>query len=241
MRLDHYFANKIKENSDPVLRFYGWTPHCISIGYHQDSAILYKEKIGEDSLDFVRRPTGGRAIFHAAELTYSIVVPLSLIPHRELYAFMHSIIAFALNKLGYPVNLSMHGMRLPQHTHTAEDYPCFTRSVDTEIQFDGKKVVGSAQKILKYSVLQHGSILIGNEHKRLVKYLHTTDKQAHIITSELDVRTISLSDINKNHLNPEKIMTSVINILESVDAVSVYFQELEVNELTDSLKYEITV
>lgn len=239
MRLDNYFSHIANDNSNPVLRFYGWDPNCISIGYHQDQSILNDIQLGEDGFDSVRRPTGGRAIFHARELTYSIVMPSSMMTHQQLYSFIHRIIAKSLNDLGYPVKLTSGQKKLPRISHTAEDFPCFTRSAETEIQYGGKKVVGSAQKILKSSTLQHGSILIGSEHKQLVHYLRMNDQQTAKIKSELEQKTICLADIKKDPLTPEKIMTRVINLLESLETISVYFEELEEQEITASARYEI--
>ena len=85
MRLDNYFSHIANDKSNPVLRFYGWNPHCISIGYHQDQNIINDIRLGEDGFDIVRRPTGGRAIFHAQELTYSIVMPSLIMTHQQLF------------------------------------------------------------------------------------------------------------------------------------------------------------
>ena len=106
MRLDNYFASIGNEKFEPVLRFYGWKPSCISIGYHQNKNVLKLDRIRDDGYDIVRRPTGGRAIFHARELTYSIVIPASVMTHRKLYAFFHQLIAAALIVLGYDVTLT---------------------------------------------------------------------------------------------------------------------------------------
>lgn len=241
MRLDNYFSYIANDNSNPVLRFYGWNPHCLSIGYHQDKSIIKDIQLGEDGYDIVRRPTGGRAIFHAQELTYSIVMPSSAMTHQQLYSFIHRLIARSLNDLGYPVKLKSGQTKLPRILQSAEDFPCFTRSAETEIQYRGKKVVGSAQKILKSSILQHGSILIGSDHKQLIHYLRMTGQQTVKIKSELEQKTICLADIKKNPLTPEKIMTRVINLLESLETISVYFQELEEQEYTASKGYEIKI
>lgn len=241
MRLDNYFSHIANDKSNPVLRFYGWNPNCLSIGYHQDQSIINDIRLGEDGFDIVRRPTGGRAILHAQELTYSIVMPSSIMAHQQLYSFIHRLIAQSLNDLGYPVELTSGQRKLPRISHTAEDFPCFTRSAETEIQYSSKKVVGSAQKILKSSILQHGSILIGSDHKQLIHYLRMTGQQTEKIKSELEQKTICLTDIKKDPLTPEKIMTRVINLLESLETISVYFQELAEQEITASTGYEINL
>ncbi len=239
MRLDNMFVNISNENSDPVLRFYGWEPFCVSLGFHQSRDVLDIMKLKRDGCDVVRRPTGGRAIFHAQELTYSIVMPISKMNHRELYAFSHQIIASALKSMGYAVELTSGLKKMPRISQMPEDFPCFTRSAETEVQFNEKKVVGSAQKILKTAILQHGSILIGPQHKQLSRYLNTNEKQLQLIDADIKKKTVCLSEIKKNGLTPEKIMTNVVKQLESADSISVYFQDLSKTEIENSDRYEI--
>ncbi len=239
MRLDNYFASYCADLADPVMRFYGWHPYCISLGYHQKREVLNLDRIYEDGYEVVRRPTGGRAIFHAKELTYSIIMPKSCMSHHQLYAFSHDIIARALNELGYPVSVARGLDPLPKIVQTAQDFPCFTRSAESEVQYKAKKVVGSAQKLFKTLSLQHGSILLGTDHARLTRYLQADDRQLRAIHAELQSKTISLSEIQKRDLNPEKIMTTVVKQLESVAAISVYFQDLTSQEIDESKNYEI--
>ena len=241
MRLDNYFANIGNEKIDPVLRFYGWKPFCVSIGCHQNQNVLKLGRIRDNGYDIVRRPTGGRAIFHAQELTYSIVMPASVMTHRKLYAFSHQVIAAALIELGYDVTLTSGMEKLPRISQTAQDFPCFTKSAETEIQFQGKKVVGSAQKLFKTTILQHGSILMGTNHKRLHRYLDTDEEQLKTIKKEIENKTICLSEIKKDDITSEKIMTTVVKQLESVESISVYFQELCKREITESKAYEISL
>jgi lipoate-protein ligase A len=241
MRLDNYFASIGNEKFEPVLRFYGWKPFCISIGYHQNQNVLKLDRIRDHGYDVVRRPTGGRAIFHARELTYSIVMPASVMTHRKLYAFFHQVIAAALIELGYDVILTSGLEKLPRISQTAQDFPCFTKSAETEIQFQGKKVVGSAQKLFKSTILQHGSILLRTNHKRLHRYLDTDEKQLNKIKKEIENKTICLSEIKNDDITPEEIMTTVVKQLESVESISVYFQELCKREMAESKAYEISL
>ncbi|MEJ2542893.1 MAG: hypothetical protein P8Y99_02380 [Calditrichaceae bacterium] len=71
MAIDYYFSEQMNKINEPVLRFYGWNPFCLSLGKHQDLNSVNLGKIISDGYDIVRRPTGGSAIFHSDELTYS--------------------------------------------------------------------------------------------------------------------------------------------------------------------------
>jgi len=86
---------------------------------------------------------------------------------------------------------------MPALSQTVEDFPCFTRSAETEIQGGGKKIVGSAQKILKNAILQHGSILLQNEHQKLSDYLSGNQGQLKAVRDELKDKTISLGELKK--------------------------------------------
>ena len=239
MALDNYFSQTATSSSDIVMRFYGWDPYCVSIGVHQSSDILDLKTIANNRYDVVRRPTGGRAIFHARELTYSIVAPKSRYHHNELYQFSHRIIAGALQDLGYAVGLTSGMEKLPKIEQTATDYPCFTRSAESEIQFSGRKVVGSAQKICKNSILQHGSILIDADHKKLTSFLIGSPGEIATVDLELQQKTISLNEINKTEITSEKIIGTVVKQLESLSQISVYFSNLTRSEREYSRSYEI--
>ena len=139
--------------------------------------------------------------------------------------------------MGYPVELTNSDQKLPVLKHRPNDFLCFTKSAPTEIQFNGKKVVGSAQKILKNTVIQHGSILIGKSHEKLPDYLRIDENVKNVLEKELDDRTICLQEVKKNPISPEKIMINIVNQLELVSNISVYFLDMEEKELRAARKY----
>jgi lipoate-protein ligase A len=230
MSLDAWYAGHLKAG-EGILRFYGWRPHCISIGYHQDISVIDRKKTLKAGIDVVRRPTGGRAIFHAEELTYSIVIARSVTGHRQLYDFVHQVLGRALRSLGYQVTLSVDGVPLPPLRHVATDFICFTRSARSEIQFNGRKVVGSAQKILPDSILQHGSVIIGPAHTGLSRFLQTTPEEKALIHAELQEKTITLSEIRPEAVTPERVMAAVVHQLESIENLSIYWQDVTAAEM----------
>ncbi len=135
------------------LRFYAWEPHAISLGYFQ--------KIGDFALeaerfDLVRRPTGGGAILHAHELTFSLALPEALLPSsvRSSYSLINGALMEALRDLGV-------GLREPTDCDSTAGTWCFAHPVGLDlVQKDGRKVVGCAQRRRQGRVLHHGSLVL---------------------------------------------------------------------------------
>jgi lipoate-protein ligase A len=139
------------------LRLYQWAPHCLSFGRHEPALRRYdRAKIGELGLDVVRRPTGGRAVWHAEELTYALAAPGDALGGlRQAYEEIHRMLLAALRMLGARVEIA------PARRATGIDAgSCFASPAGGEIVSGGRKVVGSAQLREGAGLLQHGSILL---------------------------------------------------------------------------------
>jgi len=237
MAIDYYLSSICHEQQIPTLRFYGWEPYCLSIGYHQKTDLVDFSKLKQKGYEFVRRPTGGRAIFHAEELTYSIHIPKNLLHHQQLYLFIHEIFTHALQGLGFPVDLKCDTETFPKLTHQAADFPCFIKSAWSEVQYRGKKVIGSAQKIYQKSILQHGSLLIGKLHTNLPKYLNISDEHKMILSSDMNDKTICLNEINSSPVTLDLLITAILNQLELMTDISVNSQVLNEHELQSAKIY----
>jgi lipoate-protein ligase A len=150
----------------PTLRFYGWSPPAVSLGYAQRFDEIDWEACKSRSIDVVRRPTGGRAILHDEELTYSVVVRVEDIPDGSSvissYRWISQGIIRGLRELGLEV--SMGGVlerHLPEGVKTRfHGVACFAKPARCDIVYQGKKLVGSAQARRDGVILQHGSIPI---------------------------------------------------------------------------------
>ena len=147
--------------SQPTLRCYGWTPACLSLGYFQSFEIVDVEGCRARGVDIVRRPTGGRAILHDRELTYSVALPASVLGHEAGIVPSYHRLSLALQAglvfLGVPATLA------PVAAGPAVDDRgpiCFDRPSAHEILLGGRKLVGSAQVRRAGALLQHGSIVI---------------------------------------------------------------------------------
>ncbi len=208
---------QLAESCDPdeaVLRFYRWSPYCISLGANQKLEEINIEKAYRDKIDVVFRPTGGRAILHSEELTYSIVYPIDEnISVRNIY---HKInLALIKGLINYDSSLSSLEMENIQ-----PDFPsfykeqlatlCFAIPAKSEIKYAGKKIVGSAQKKMKHALLQHGSILCGDYHLNIIEYLNLPKENASLIKEELAAKTTNLQAILKTEINYTALTESLI-------------------------------
>jgi lipoyl(octanoyl) transferase len=153
-----------------IIRFYKWDRPTLSLGYHQKLDILDLERMDAEGVPWVRRPTGGAAVLHSDELTYAIVVPNA--GGHGASGLIHELvgraIADGLCEVGVDAKLDPRGeplSALPNRT------TCFVRTSRWEVTVGGRKMVGSAQRILGSGLLQHGSILTGNDHLRIVDLL----------------------------------------------------------------------
>ncbi len=147
-----------------ALRLYRWVPGCLSFGRNEPTLTRYnRATIAERGLDTVRRPTGGRAVWHDAEVTYAVAAPAERFGSlAETYNIVHAMLAAALRRLGARVELAA---RPTGKARSLSSGACFAASVSGEIVANGQKLVGSAQVREGRAFLQHGSILLKNEQR----------------------------------------------------------------------------
>ena len=140
-----------------TLRFYGWQPHCLSLGRLQKTLppAVFE---GEFGVDVVRRPTGGRAVWHAHEITYALAMPLEALPADArtvsgAYRWLSDGFRAGLRELGLPIEMAAQGVR-------AQGPNCFAASASCDFLVEGKKLIGAAQCRRDDALLQHGSLLL---------------------------------------------------------------------------------
>jgi len=150
-------------SSVPVLRFYQWKPCAVSIGRYQDLNEIDLEYCAENNIDVVRRITGGKAVLHEKELTYSFIIDKDKMPRSiiESYKIISGAIVQGLRGLG--LNPEMNSSKIKNRDNPV----CFQEPSFNELTINGKKFVGSAQVRVKGKLLQHGSILTGINMKKL--------------------------------------------------------------------------
>lgn len=157
--------------SPPTIRFYAWAPPCLSLGRSQPAADADLPACRAAGVNLVRRPTGGRAILHTDELTYSVTLlhsdPCAAGGVVESYRRLSEGLLAGLRRLGVEA-VQARGQRRPASDLTAI---CFETPADYEITAGGRKLVGSAQRRSRGGVLQHGTLPLHGDLTRIVAYL----------------------------------------------------------------------
>lgn len=154
-----------RAESPPTLRFYQWNPATISLGYFQDYDEFESLPPPARELAVVRRQTGGGAILHDLELTYSLTVPVT---HpfvagnaSRMYEIVHDAASAILRDLGVPVERGpLHGGGCSQRG----PFFCFERHGPIDLLARGRKIMGSAQRRTTQAVLQHGSLILDTRY-----------------------------------------------------------------------------
>ncbi len=171
----------------PTLRLYAWESPCLSLGYAQSVADVSLEDLTSQGWELVRRPTGGRAILHTDELTYSVIGPHDD-PHLaggilESYSNLSRALLSALHVLGIPAEAQESSAGpgaspIEKGEEMNKNPVCFEIPSNYEITANGKKLVGSAQARRKEGVLQHGSLPLCGDLTRVVQVLKFPDTRA---------------------------------------------------------------
>jgi len=173
----------------PTLRLYAWEPACLSLGYAQPAADVDLAALARQGWELVRRPTGGRAILHVDELTYSVTGPQNE-PRLagsvlESYLTLSAALLQALIRLGVNAQASPKSATTPDPSAAGRTNPvCFEVPSNYEITIAGKKLIGSAQARRKEGVLQHGSLPLVGDLRRITSVLAFPDEGARLHAAE---------------------------------------------------------
>ena len=216
MKYDERLAKSLVASDRPsVVRFYGWNPPALSLGWHQDIGDIDLEKCAEAGIDVVRRPTGGRAILHSDEVTYSVVMVASQKSVLSVYRDVSEALVMGLRALGADVALEKTQPNFPSLYRSSSAAACFASSARYEIHVAGRKLVGSAQRRFarrdgEEVVLQHGSILLGADHLRMVDFLKALDDDQRLeLKCELQGKTIDLASVLDRKVEPEEVVLAL--------------------------------
>ena len=192
--LDFAIKNELKE---PIFRLYGWKPACVSLGRNQKDDFLDYELLKSKNIDVVRRLTGGRALLHDNEITYSFIYPESFLQNGShivsSYKEISQILIDKFKKLGIDLDF---GASKP--IKTGFDY-CMLISTGADLCYKEKKLIGSAQCRSHGYILQHGSILYDYDKKLL---------------EEIFKEKVSTDEITSiKEINPKLSKEEIIDIL----------------------------
>jgi lipoate-protein ligase A len=159
MAIDQTILDRAELHGESWLRLYAWEPDCLSFGRHEPATRRYDaERISALGIATVRRPTGGRAVWHGPELTYAVAAPSPRFGSLQAaYLEIHDMIGRALGELGIDAVLASSRGSVPLDAGA-----CFSQPAGGELLVGGRKVVGSAQLRQGGALLQHGSILLAD-------------------------------------------------------------------------------
>ncbi|TAK63542.1 MAG: hypothetical protein EPO24_04175 [Bacteroidetes bacterium] len=196
MLIDSFLARHINDNEEsPILRLYGWNPPAISIGYNQSLIEFDPDKLQQEGIDLVRRPTGGRAILHWNELTYCVVIPHHRVSLHEIYHQINNALLAGVQLLGINAELTSASNSTRELYFESSSPACFSSSAKSEIQYRNRKLIGSAQRRLGNVVLQHGSLLLGPQHLQISSLMANSsigqqnEMRQHLIEHAIDAET----------------------------------------------------
>ncbi len=192
MALDLALQARAAEDGLVVLRLYRWAMDTVSFGANEAAARHWSRAALEAAgVPCVRRPTGGRAVWHAADdLTYAWTGPVALLGgQRPAYRTLHDRLAAAIADLAGPTTLAPPPVRLPGLAAGA----CFDVPVGGEVLVAGRKVIGSAQAVRDGALLQHGAIA-RRAHARTLGAFATTARATDPDTPPLEASADALAD-----------------------------------------------
>lgn len=197
-------------DAPPTLRFYTWEPPCLSLGYAQSpEREVDLARCREDGIHWVRRPTGGRAILHADEVTYSVALPRDDPRVQgdvvESYRRLSEGLLEGFRLLGLDVVQAT-----PQTPPGREGSPaCFDRPSHYEITCRGRKLVGSAQVRRRGGVLQHGAVPLRGDVARIVHYLRLSEEEREALRVALRRRAITVGEALGHDPGVERVVCAL--------------------------------
>ncbi|CAM3804402.1 biotin/lipoate A/B protein ligase family protein [Mesobacillus zeae] len=195
----------------PVIRFYGWDPPTLSIGYFQKyEKEIDMEAVDRHGLGFVRRPTGGRGVLHEHELTYSVIVTEehSRMPKTvtEAYRVISEGILKGFRNLGLEAYFAVPRTEEEKSAlKSPRSSVCFDAPSWYELVVEGRKVAGSAQTRQKGVILQHGSILLDlDEDKLFSLFKYPSERVKERMQKAFKSKAVAVNEISSRTIGMEE-------------------------------------
>lgn len=219
--------------SKPTLRLYSWNPPCLSLGHAQSFKDVDVERLHAHGWDVVRRVTGGRAILHTDELTYSVTgsadEPILAGGVLESYNRLAQALLHAVQSLSVPVEMKEHE---DGHTQQNLNPVCFEVPSTYEITVDGKKLIGSAQARKKEGVLQHGSLPLMGDLTRICDALIFENEAARQNAKErLLARATTVESVLGVRVDWERAAQAFVRGFEAVLGIQFEREEMSASEI----------
>ncbi|MDM8526807.1 lipoate--protein ligase family protein [Anaerolineales bacterium HSG24] len=228
------------QQTQPTLRFYQWQPACLSLGYNQKWAEVNQTECVIKGVTWTRRATGGKAIFHTDELTYSLIThkddPRIAGGILKSYRVLSQALLQGLRRLG--VDAHQAEKRAQPRTQADRKSPvCFDTPAQYELIWQGKKLVGSAQLRRKNIVLQHGSLPLHGNLKRILDLLHLSTEERQRQEQILLQRATTLEHA-AGHIIPFEAVKAAF-IVSFAEQFDLTFVESDLNATEESLTEQL--
>lgn len=223
----------VKGDSKPTVRLYSWEPACLSLGYAQKVQDVDLALLQKNGWDIVRRVTGGRAILHTDEITYSVLAPLTE-PRvagsvLESYQRIARALIRAVRSLDIPVEMVTD---VQTGGASAKGPVCFEVPSAYELTVDGKKLIGSAQSRRREGFLQHGAFPLYGDLRRITHAL-TYGSEAERVESgdKVLTRATNAEMVLGKRLDWEDVKNAMIEAFETELTIELKPSELSNQEL----------
>jgi lipoate-protein ligase A len=227
-----------KKGAAPVLRLYQWEPKAVSFGYSQAiGRTLNSKKCQKMKIDFVRRITGGRAVPHDNDLTYSICASADYFDSlgesvNETYKRISLAFVESLKLLKIKGEFEK---MLPQENRVKSSdlsKPCFSSAIRYEIKVNGRKLIGSAQRRFQNSFIQHGSIPLEDQSIDLVELLpHTSSVKKQRLKIKLNKESVCIRTLLGETPGMDRLISAVKSGFSSFFGVSLVDDDISAEEL----------
>ncbi|MCY9375482.1 octanoyltransferase LipM [Bacillus sp. T17B1] len=195
----------------PVIRFYGWNPATLSVGYFQNiKKEINFEAVHKYKLGFVRRPTGGRGVLHDQELTYSVIVseehPEMPATVTEAYRVISEGILQGFRNLGLDAYFAIPRTEKEKESlKNPRSSVCFDAPSWYELVVEGRKVAGSAQTRQKGVILQHGSILLDlDEDKLFDLFLYPSERVRERMQRNFKNKAVAINELTDKRVTMDE-------------------------------------
>ncbi|GGB04955.1 lipoate--protein ligase family protein [Macrococcus hajekii] len=241
MALDEALLNWVSEGKmKPVIRFYGWNPKTLSIGYFQKlEKEIDIEKVKDKEIGLVRRTTGGRGVLHDKELTYSVVVPESHpdMPNTvtEAYRVISGGLLEGFRQLGFDAEFAI--PRTEEQRAKLKDprsSVCFDAPSWYELVVEGRKVAGSAQTRQKGVILQHGSILQDVDVDELFDlFIYKNPRMREKMQAAFSDKAVAINDLSDRHVTIEEMEVAFYQGFEKALGIRLVPYELSNEQLQE--------
>lgn len=221
MAADLYLLSVCFSRPCIYVRFYRWEPPAITLGYMQRAEeILDFEIMEKDGIQWIHRPTGGRAVLHFNDLTYSCVFPKQVSKMgtdiAETYHLISGCLIRGLELSG--ISCATHNSLLDTRGIRGETkLPCFLAPNRNEIMVDSRKLIGSAQKRTADTVLQHGSIPLSDDFRKLPNYQKINERERSAYTRLLKDKCTCIDECLENYKDEHLIQNLIQGFGDTLD------------------------